>query len=184
MESLKIVASLITMGFYTSYIHFTQGAPLPSWDLKTHFIYNILKKGNNHKQGKSLEEVRKIKDINIFPPSKDFDFTKTYIPDHYRELSHNIIKEKLVKEIGKYPIERKNAFWYNSEKLELELALPKIKDPNVDKETLLYLHGGAYIYGSINTHRPLFCKLGEKANCQVAGNILGYYYFRLINQNY
>ncbi|KAI9290550.1 hypothetical protein K502DRAFT_353889, partial [Neoconidiobolus thromboides FSU 785] len=140
MDKLKFFINLIKAIIYTGYERITKGAPFPSWDFKSHLIYNFLKGSSGPQPGQSLEEVRKIKDINIFPPSKDFDFTKTYIPDHYRELSHNIIKEKLVKEIGKYPIERKNAFWYNSEKLELELAVPKIKDPNVDKETLLYLH--------------------------------------------
>ncbi|KAI9290551.1 alpha/beta-hydrolase [Neoconidiobolus thromboides FSU 785] len=101
-------------------------------------------------------------------PPEDFDITTTYIPDHYRELSHNIIKEILIKEIGKYPIEREDALWYNSEKLELEFAVPKSVDCRVDKETLFYLHGGAYILCSNNTQRPLYCQLGREANCQVA----------------
>ncbi|KAI9290703.1 alpha/beta-hydrolase [Neoconidiobolus thromboides FSU 785] len=116
----------------------------------------------------SLNGARSSMEMYINPPPKDFDVTKIYIPNHYRELSHNIIKQKLIKEIGKYPIQRKDTLWYSSKKLKLEFAMPKSKDPIVDKETLFYLHGGAYILGSNNTHRPLYCKLGRKANCQVA----------------
>ncbi|KAI9290506.1 alpha/beta-hydrolase [Neoconidiobolus thromboides FSU 785] len=46
--------------------------------------------------------------------------------------------------------------------------MPKGTDPKVDKETILYIHGGAYILCSNNTHRPLYCKFGRKANAQVA----------------
>ncbi|KAI9290716.1 hypothetical protein K502DRAFT_353694, partial [Neoconidiobolus thromboides FSU 785] len=99
MDRIKFITGLLNTVFDTGYLHVTKGAPLASWDLKFHLIYNIIKKSMDFKPGQSLKVIRNNMDINVNPPPRGFHITKTYIPDYYRELSYNIIKDKLIKEI-------------------------------------------------------------------------------------
>ncbi|KAF9431606.1 hypothetical protein BGZ76_000083 [Entomortierella beljakovae] len=155
---LKFLIPRIPLILCSTFTHYTYGPPKPSWSYKLNLTITILR-----------SYVAQLNDIPIrvtqanskpayqnIPVDPHVNATSTIIPQTYRLMATKHM-ERLLVQCG---IDDKKLGWdwkndpSAEEPLEAEWTEAKTKGKNYsDDRVVLYLHGGGYIIGSIQTHR-------------------------------
>jgi acetyl esterase/lipase len=143
--------------------------PVMSWGFRMRFSVIFLRHLLKHHRGTSLQDARDL--IQMKPDFTTLPYHKINItiPAVFREKAHLIIRRKLERELGVYPADE-STNWQNCGPLRAEWITSNTEYP-CDHHTLLYIHGGGFILGSIHSHRHALRRLTKGANCQVLGNL-------------
>ncbi|GBB83153.1 hypothetical protein RclHR1_00010035 [Rhizophagus clarus] len=152
---------------YITIKHYLNGPPRPSWDLKFHLTWAMLKSALESSHTTTIEQAQKNfslfgltpadEVINEFKIKNEYRYeAQAHIDKILKPYEHVLDTEwKDLKDDGIISewVQNPNDGWENRE----------------IRKTILYLHGGGYCTCSKESHRNVTCSLTKKTNARVLG---------------
>jgi hypothetical protein len=155
----------------TTVKHYLNGPPRPSWDLKFHLIWAMLKSSlsNNGTNAKTIEQMQRDS-FRLDPVPAGMMINELEINNKYR-YEAQVHLEKILK-----PYEHVlDTEWKDLKDDGIVSEWVQVPNDGWEKKeikkTILFLHGGGYILYNKETHRNITSSLAKKANARVLGKL-------------
>ncbi|KAG0289048.1 hypothetical protein BGZ98_004010 [Dissophora globulifera] len=172
VDALKLIVPKIPLILSTTLHHFTLGPPKPSWTIKFSLTVALMRSfvtHLNHIPVKQSQTLSRISDEEA-PVRPGAVASAISIAKSYRDKAAEHM-ERLLNLKG-IDAAKLGWDWKNDpvaqEPMVCEWTEMAIKDSNhADGRTILYLHGGGYFLGSIQTHRWASAKMARFGGAKV-----------------
>ncbi|KAG9292409.1 hypothetical protein G9A89_015279 [Geosiphon pyriformis] len=155
------IAALTPAFFTTLYKHVKNDVPDSSWDLKLHLGVALLRNFLKLSKNKTIEQHQKFLSRAHFPSPPSVLVKKTVVPETCRSQAEDILagllsgqEEKVGWRWREDPMKQRplRGEWVEMKKRKKRTAADRV---------ILYIHGGAYFFGSAAQHRFLIQKVAK-----------------------
>ncbi|CAG8483620.1 12479_t:CDS:2 [Ambispora gerdemannii] len=152
----------------TLIIHYRNGPPKPSWSLKFHLIFVVLKSLIPDFQRKTIEQLQEAS-MRPNPTPSYVRIDEFKLPNIYREKAQTYL-EKLLAPYEQVIDESWKFLGNNDGGLKAEwvsIKKDKFFDEGTRQRVILYLHGGVYYLGSSASIRGFTYRLAESSGARI-----------------
>ncbi|KAG0243238.1 hypothetical protein BGX31_010959 [Mortierella sp. GBA43] len=169
---LKLMVPKVPLIASTTYSHYAYGPPKPSWSYRFSLTVALLRSFVAHLNEVPVRESQALSRLpqESVPVDPRVAASEVFISKTYRDKAVAHVDRLL--DLQGIDTTKLGWNWKNDPKadepLVAEWTVPKTKDERYKEgRTILYLHGGGYILGSITTHRWATCAMTRLAGAKV-----------------
>lgn len=138
------------------------GPPLPSWALPFHVVMELLRDlTTSFEVGTPIGQLRKLNDSSYNMPPSGVRVLAKEVPGRFRERAHQMVRARMQHDMGFALPPVRDTHWSNAPSLTIELALPEGKEIATMHKAVFMAHGGAYMFCSVNSYRPMACRVAQ-----------------------
>ncbi|ORX93078.1 hypothetical protein K493DRAFT_316195 [Basidiobolus meristosporus CBS 931.73] len=153
-----VFLSVVKTFLYTAHVHYLEmKKPQPNWSFKMHLIFNLVKNFIQRGAKETVEDAQTLVSQAKPKTYKNIANRALVVPQEYRERAARAFE-------AAYP---DIAPEHSLKEAPLTAEWITYTGPKSGKSTkpiiILYLHGGAYYLGSVNSHRDLVSNLVRRS---------------------